>query len=199
VIDRDQLAGRSLEVAPLLLGALLRSSIGGAEVTVRITEVEAYEGADDPASHAFRGPTPRNQVMFGEPGRLYCYFVYGMHWCANVTCGPAGVASAILLRAGEVIGGWDTARQRGAKSARPPDLARGPARLARSLGLTGADTGADLLDSDASVRLLELGSPASWATGPRVGINVAGDRPWRFWLLDEPSVSTYRPGVQRKR
>lgn len=134
------------EVAPSLLGAVLHH--GG--VAVRITEVEAYDGERDPGSHAYRGRTARNAVMFGPAGHLYCYFTYGMHTCANVVCGPDGEAQAVLLRGGEVVRGHDRARQRrtSARTSRTPpdrDLARGPARLAQALGLTLQDYGTDLL------------------------------------------------------
>jgi len=134
-VDREALATTSLDVAPLLLDAVLVSTVDGAEVGVRLTEVEAYDGLDDPASHAYRGETPRNAVMFGPAGFLYCYFTYGMHWCANVVCGPDGVATAVLLRAGEVVRGVDVARSRRPAARSLRDLARGPARLAQSLGL----------------------------------------------------------------
>src|SRR5690349_24719137 len=111
-VDRGRLARPALLVAPLLLGAVVESERGGERVAVRLTEVEAYEGAADPASHAFRGRTARTAVMFGPAGHLYCYFTYGMHWCANVVCGADGVAAAVLLRAGEVIDGIDVARAR---------------------------------------------------------------------------------------
>lgn len=199
-VDREALAKTSVDVAPLLLGAVLVSTVDGAEVAVRLTEVEAYEGLDDPASHAFRGETPRTAVMFGPPGFLYCYFTYGMHWCANVVCGPDGVATAVLLRAGEVVRGVDVAMSRrpAARSAR--ELARGPARLAQSLGLDRATNGADLCDPGSPVRLESLGapSPARVRTGPRVGIAVATERPWRFWLDGEPSVSVFRPGGRKR-
>ena len=113
------------EVAPTLLGAVLRHG----EVAVRLTEVEAYEGANDPASHAFRGRTPRNAVMFGPPGHLYIYFSYGIHWNANVVCGPDGAASGVLLRAGEVIDGVEVARSRRGRSASTDTPTRGPVRI----------------------------------------------------------------------
>ena len=122
--------------------------VGGLEVSARLTEVEAYEGPDDPASHAFRGPTGRNEIMFGPPGFLYVYFVYGMHWCANIVCGPPGRPSAVLIRAGEVVAGIDAARQRRPAAKQDRELARGPARLAQALGLSGTDNGVDLLDPD---------------------------------------------------
>lgn len=186
-----------LEVAPDLLGCVLTSG----SVAVRITEVEAYQGLDDPASHAFRGPTPRTEVMFGPPGFLYVYFTYGMHWCANLVCGPDGTASAVLLRAGEVIGGADVARERRPACKADRDLARGPARLATVLGLTGVESGLDLCapGSPLTVRSGSTVDTALVRNGPRVGIRVATERPWRFWLDGEPTVSTFRPGALRKR
>src|SRR5215217_2588813 len=126
----DVLSGPVLEVAPRLLGAVLRHD----GVALRLTELEAYDGAHDPGSHAFRGQTPRNTVMFGPAGHLYTYFTYGMHHCANVVCGPEGTASAVLLRAGEVVDGLELARARRGSSP-DRDLARGPARLCKALGL----------------------------------------------------------------
>lgn len=198
---RRLLGARAVEVAPRLLGARLTSSVGGADVTVRLTEVEAYEGADDPASHAFRGTTARNAVMFGPPGFLYVYFVYGMHWCANVVCGPVGLANAVLIRAGEVVEGEHVAAGRRPAARRSADLARGPARLAQALGLTRDDNGTDLLAPDSTVRLdlPRVPAPAPvWAVGPRVGVAVAAEAPLRFWLPGEPSVSAYRRAVRKR-
>jgi DNA-3-methyladenine glycosylase len=207
-IDRELLSGPALQVAPTLLGATLLSTIGGAEVLVRITEVEAYEGEIDAASHAFRGPTKRNAVMFGEAGRLYCYFVYGMHWCANVTCGRPGTAAAVLLRAAEILDGEPVAQARTRTRLSPAKLASGPARLARVLGLTGELTGLDLLDPGSPVQLTGLRAtgpqhaaaepPVGYRTGPRVGVAAAAEHPWRFWLPDEASVSAYRPGGRKR-
>jgi DNA-3-methyladenine glycosylase len=196
--DRGQLAGSALDVAPLLLGATLVSDIDGGRVVARITEVEAYEGSLDPASHAYRGPTKRNAVMFGEAGHLYCYFVYGMHWCANVTCQQPGTAAAVLLRAGDIVDGEPIAAGRTATRMSADKLASGPARLARSLGLTGAHTGLDLLSVNSPVRITALDPPAEYRTGPRVGIAVAADHPWRFWMPDAASVSAYRPGGRKR-
>jgi DNA-3-methyladenine glycosylase len=196
---RDVLSARSTEVAPRLLGARLTSAVGGVDVTVRLTEVEAYEGFDDAASHAFRGSTERNAVMFGPPGFLYVYFVYGMHWCANVVCGPPGVPSAVLIRAGEIVAGADVAADRRPAARRSAELARGPARLAQALGLTRAENGTDLLAPDAIVRLELSRTPApAWASGPRVGVAAAAQVPLRFWLPAEPSVSAYRPAVRKR-
>jgi DNA-3-methyladenine glycosylase len=186
------LAGPVLDVAPRLLNAVLRHG----EVAVRLTEVEAYDGANDPGSHAYRGRTPRNAVMFGPPGHLYCYFSYGMHVCSNVVCGPEGTASAVLLRAGEVVDGLDVARERRA-GAKDRDLARGPALLCRTLGIRLDHGGTDL---SAGPVTLALGEPASdVTTGPRVGLRGAPDRPWRFWITGDPTVSTYRPAARLRR
>jgi len=182
---RDRLSGPVLEVAPRLLNAVVRHG----EVALRLTEVEAYAGPDDPGSHAFRGMTRRNEVMFGPAGRLYCYFTYGMHVCANVTVGPEDSASAVLLRAGEVVAGHEVARERRA-GATDRDLARGPARLCRALGIALTDNGTDLAEGPIT---LELGEPpAEVSTGPRVGLRAAADRPWRFWIPGDPTVSVYR-------
>lgn len=197
------LSAPSLEVAPLLLGALLH----GRGVTIRLTEVEAYLGELDPGSHAFRGRTRRNAVMYGPPGHLYTYFTYGMHVCANVVCSPEGTASAVLLRAGEVVDGLDTARERRTTSKRDADLASGPARLCVALGIRLADDGADLATGD--LRLEAPPHPGSagserpvWSTGPRTGVSGDGGTdayPWRFWIPGDPTVSPYKvsPRVSR--
>src|SRR5450631_4009292 len=202
-----------LEVAPELLGC----TVSHAGVTIRLTEVEAYDGANDPGSHAFRGQTPRTRVMFGEPGGLYVYFTYGMHWCATLVCGPAGAASAVLMRAGEVVGGMETARARRA-GVTDRDLARGPARLATTLALTRDQNGLDTTARDSPLVLRaarstssdrsptgispELSQGASVLNGPRVGVRGPGGDasayPWRFWLQGEATVSAYRPGKARK-
>ena len=198
-VARAALAKPSVEVARILLGAVLVSTVGGAEVAVRLTEVEAYEGADDPASHAFRGETPRNRVMFGPAGHLYCYFTYGMHWCANVVCGPVGRASAVLLRGGEVVRGVDAARSRRPAARAARDLARRAPPLATRLADGRATNGADQCDPRSPVRLESLGSPgAQVKVGPRVGIAVATTRPWRFWLDGDASVSAFRPGGRKR-
>lgn len=191
----ELLAGEPVtEVAPLLLGAVLRHGA----VALRLTEVEAYAGADDPGSHAHRSRTPRNEVMFGPAGRLYTYFTYGMHVCANVVCGAEGRPSAVLLRAGEVVEGLEVARER-----RPGvgdrDLARGPARLCRALGIGLELGGTDLVSGPVTLTLPSEGDPrGAVSTGPRVGLRAAPDRPWRYWLTGEPTVSVYRPAAPLK-
>ncbi len=181
------LSGPVEEVAPRLLGAILRHG----EVAVRLVEVEAYDGATDPASHAHRGRTGRNAVMFGPPGHLYVYFTYGMHWAANVVCGPEGTASGVLLRAGEVVDGVVHARSRRGRAA-DRDLARGPGRLTQALGLHAEHKGTGLFDGGPVQLRLPVEPVAGVAAGPRVGVSLAADRPWRFWVADSPFVSAYR-------
>ncbi|WP_410784658.1 DNA-3-methyladenine glycosylase [Kribbella sp. C-35] len=196
---RSLLAGPVLEVAPRLLGMVLRSTTSEGTVAVRLTEVEAYDGPNDPGSHAYRGQTPRNAVMFGPAGFLYVYFTYGMHFCMNVVAGPEGTPSAVLLRAGEVLEGIELARLRRNQPA-DRDLARGPARLCVALGIGREGNGADLLAKNSPVELLNgPGFDGEPATGPRVGLREAADRPWRFWIPDDPTVSPYRPHVPKKR
>jgi DNA-3-methyladenine glycosylase len=177
-----------LEAAPLLLGAVLRHD----GVAVRITEVEAYGGAEDPGSHAAGGLTPRSRVMFGPAGHLYVFLSYGTNFCANVVTGPEGSASAVLLRAGEVIEGLEIAqRRRGTKVEK--ELTRGPGKLCSALNIRLKENRADLLSGP--VRL-ELGEPIDAAlisSGPRVGLTNAADLPWRFWITGDPTVSVYRP------
>ncbi|MEO6200033.1 MAG: DNA-3-methyladenine glycosylase [Cryobacterium sp.] len=193
--DRALLERPATQVAPLLLGAVLTH----AGVSLRITEVEAYLGGGvDPGSHAFRGQTRRNTSMFGPPGRLYAYFTYGMHVCANVVCSPDGEASAVLLRGGEIVTGIAEARLRRTSAASDRDLARGPARLTVALGIGLSDDGIDL-----SLPPFELSlpaEPAEYLTGPRTGVRGDGGGagfPWRYWMPDEASVSPYRPAAPR--
>ncbi|MHA3702485.1 DNA-3-methyladenine glycosylase [Jatrophihabitans sp. YIM 134969] len=186
----------SVAAAPRLLGATLVSDVGG-RVAVRVTEVEAYR-EDDPASHSARGRTPRTAVMFGPAGVLYVYFVYGMHWAANVSCGADGVGEAVLIRAGEVVEGVDLARTRRLSARRDADLARGPARLAAALGLDRAVLGVDLLDPASPVRLEPAPRRVVADVGPRVGVNHAADVPWRWWVPGDPTVSPFRAGTRRR-
>jgi DNA-3-methyladenine glycosylase len=200
-VERERLARASYVLAPRLLGAVVASDVGGRTVAVRLSEVEAYHGGDDPASHAYRGRTPRNAVMFGPAGFLYTYFTYGMHWCANIVCGVEEQPTAVLLRAGEIVEGLDAARERRHNPRHDRDLARGPARLASALGITGAQNGDDICSPDAPVRLVSMPHrrARSVVAGPRVGITAAVDRPWRFWLDEDPTVSAFRPGVRKPR
>lgn len=182
-----------------MLGAFL---IAG-DVRLRITEVEAYLGSEDPGSHAVRGETPRNSAMFGEPGRLYTYFTYGMHTCANIVCSPLGEASAVLVRAGEIVDGVTIARGRRVTSRVDADLARGPARLCVALGITLADNGDDLAEGRIRLELRPAASAVpTIATGPRTGVSGEGGQaryPWRFWIDGDPTVSPYRAHTPKKR
>jgi DNA-3-methyladenine glycosylase len=194
-------------VAPALLGLVLEHETADGLVAVMLTEVEAYAGSIDPASHSFRGMTGRNAVMFGPPGHAYVYFTYGMHFCANVVCSPPGVATGILLRAGRVLLGEELARRRrGFDSARAPrDLARGPARLCQAMAINRSQDGEDLLDPSGRLRLREAAShelpaqPPQIEAGPRVGVSQAADIPWRFWLAQDPTVSPYRRAAPRRK
>jgi DNA-3-methyladenine glycosylase len=193
-------------VAPDLLGLVLEHETADGLVAVMLSEVEAYAGALDPASHSFRGKTGRNAVMFGPAGHAYVYFTYGMHFCANVVCSPPGVATGILLRAGRVVVGEELARRRrGFDSVRSPrDLARGPARLCQAMAVNRSQDGQDLLDPSSKLRLRaavgdERAAPGAIEAGPRVGVSQAADIPWRFWLAGDPTVSPYRRAVPRRR
>jgi len=182
-------------VAPALVGARIRSTIGAGPVTVLITEVEAYAGeGGDAASHAHRGRTARNSVMFGRAGLLYIYRSHGLHLCLNFVTGIEGEASAVLLRAGEVVEGVEVARTRRPAARADRDLARGPGRLGAALGVTAADNGLDLLDRGSRVQLLarDAGLVPRLVTGPRVGISREVDRPWR-WCWEGHAVSGPRP------
>jgi DNA-3-methyladenine glycosylase len=196
LLRREELAGDVLPAARRLLGCTVESDTPDGTVAVRLVEVEAYRGADDPASHSYRGPTPRNRVMFGPAGHLYVYFVYGMHFCANISCLDEGEAGAVLLRAGEVVSDLEVARRRRPAARRDAELARGPARLAMLLGLDRSRNGVDLTDPASPVRLA-AGPPVPGSrvrTGPRVGVAAAHDLPWRLWVDGSPAVSPYRPG-----
>lgn len=190
-----------LTVARELLGAVVVHSVAGsADVAVRLTEVEAYAGGRDPASHAFRGRTQRTAVMFGPAGHAYVYFTYGMHFCMNLVTGPDGQASAVLLRAGEVVAGLEAARAR-RPGVRDRDLARGPARLTLALGVAREQNGLDVTGRRSPLRVLpgDAVDDAAVRWGPRVGVAAAADLPWRAWIDGEPTVSAYRPHAPRKR
>jgi DNA-3-methyladenine glycosylase len=191
-MQRSDLARGPVAVAPWLLNkVLVRGGRAG-----RIVEVEAYHGADDPASHAYRGLTPRTAVMFGPPGRLYVYFTYGMHWCANVVCGPEGEAAAVLIRALAPTAGLAAMRAARPAARRERDLCNGPAKLCQALGITGSDNGVDLLATDVGsgagmVHLVDDGTPPPRrpGRGTRIGIKEATERRWRFWVADSAEVS----------
>ncbi|WP_055491531.1 DNA-3-methyladenine glycosylase [Streptomyces sp. TP-A0356] len=192
-----------LEVAPDLLGRLLVRTTPDGPIELRLTEVEAYEGPDDPGSHAYRGRTARNDVMFGPPGHVYVYFTYGMWHCMNLVCGPEGRASAVLLRAGEITEGAELARTRRLSARNDKELAKGPARLATALDVDRALDGTDACAlGETPLRVLTGAAVPSdqVRSGPRTG--VAGDggvHPWRFWIAHDPTVSPYRAHTPRRR
>jgi DNA-3-methyladenine glycosylase len=185
-VERHALEADSVVVAPWLLNKLLVKDgrVG------RIVEVEAYRGAEDPASHAYRGETKRNAVMFGPAGHLYVYFTYGMHWCANVVCATEGVAQAVLIRALAPVSGLEAMRASRPAARRDRDLCSGPAKLCQALGIVGADDGSDLLGRS-TILLCDDGVPPPGrpARGARVGITSATEVLWRWWVSDDPNVS----------
>ncbi len=184
VID---LTAGPLEVARRLLGCRLRQG----DVVLRLTEVEAYDGVDDLAAHAVRGPRPHTRDLFADPGTLYCYRSHGLHICGNLVCGRPGHGSAVLLRAGEVVEGLEVVRRRRPGVA-DAALARGPGNLGRAMGWTLADSGGRLGENGLELLVAAALPPEAVASGPRVGVSVAHLRPWRFWVAGDPTVSSYR-------
>ncbi len=182
---------------------LLGWQVSANGVTIRLTEVEAYSGlGEDPASHAHRGRTPRNAVMFGPAGVLYVYRIYGLHDCANIVCGDDGEAAAVLLRAGAVVEGAAIARSRRPAARTDDGLARGPANLVRALGVDGGANGTSVVDGSGPVVLSPPAAPVPpgrIAVGPRVGVAAAHDVPWRFWIAGDPTISVYRRQQPRVR
>jgi len=187
LLRRKDLVGDPVAVAPTLLNKVMVSG----DRSGRIVEVEAYRGESDAASHAYRGLTPRTAVMFGPPGFMYVYFTYGMHWCANVVCQPEGVAGAVLIRALSPVGGIESMHLVRPAARKDRDLCNGPAKLCQALGIDGALNGTDLLKPTSPVRLMDDGTPppTSPSFGPRIGISVAVDEPWRFWVAGDVNVS----------
>ncbi len=199
-MSAHSLSADPVTAARMLLGATLTT--GG--VTARIVEVEAYGGPPDgpwpdPASHSHRGPTARNAVMFGPAGRLYTYRSHGLHICANVSCGPDGTAAAVLLRAAVIVDGLGAARARRGPVAAEPALARGPGNLCSALAITMEHNGVDVFDSRSPVQLRLTEPAVDPVCGPRVGVSVAADRPWRYWLAAHPEVSAYRRSPRASR
>jgi DNA-3-methyladenine glycosylase len=197
VLDRSFYEDDSRKVARRLLNKLL---IGRGRVA-RIVEVEAYLGERDPASHAYRGLTKRNATMFGPGGLLYVYFTYGMHFCANVVCGPEGIGRAVLLRAVAPVSGTELMRAARTPGVADRDLGNGPGKLCQAMGIDLGDDGADLVSGDRDLVLAEDGTPPPRRPGVsgRVGLAVAADRPWRWWVEGDPNVSRAprRPAVRR--
>ncbi|MFD1659684.1 DNA-3-methyladenine glycosylase [Streptomyces caeni] len=202
-LPRDFFDRPVLEVAPDLLGRVLIRTTPDGPIELRLTEVEAYDGPNDPGSHAYRGRTNRNGVMFGPPGHVYVYFTYGMWHCANLVCGPEGRASAVLLRAGEITEGAALARRRRLSARNDKELAKGPARLATALGVDRALDGTDACAAgETPLRILTGASVPTHQvrSGPRTGVSGDGGvHPWRFWVANDPTVSPYRAHTPRRR
>jgi DNA-3-methyladenine glycosylase len=186
-LPRAFFARDPVDLAPDLLNKVLIGPNGSG----RIVEVEAYDGANDPASHAYRGLTPRTEVMFGPPGHLYVYFSYGVHWCANVVCRTDGVAGAVLLRALAPLDGLDAMYRARTAAKRDRDLCSGPGKLCQALGIDRTHDGADLVGNDRGVTVVDDGvaPPDDPVQAERVGISAAGDRPWRWYVPGDPNVS----------
>jgi len=183
--DRAWFDRPAAEVAPDLLGAILLYDAPDGRVAGRIVEVEAYQGPEDRAAHSWHGRTPRNAVMFGPPGHLYVYLVYGIHCCANIVCGPGGKPEAVLLRAAAITVGADLARRR--RGEVPVErLASGPGNLAAAFGIDRSLNGSDLLAGP--IRLARGPRPARIVRTPRVGVDYAGpwaSRPLRYLIADD--------------
>jgi DNA-3-methyladenine glycosylase len=195
-LSRAFFARSALDVAPELLGkVLVHDGPDGSRVSARLVEVEAYLGADDPGSHAYRGPTPRNEVMFGRAGYLYVYLSYGIHFCMNVVCGEPGTATAVLLRAAAPVDGIEVMRARRPAARRDRDLCSGPGRLTQAFGLDRAANGTDLIGG--ALRIVDDGTPPPAAPGVSVRIGLGAgkgdDRPWRWYVAGDPNVSPARP------
>ncbi|MFJ3668783.1 DNA-3-methyladenine glycosylase [Streptomyces sp. NPDC090106] len=202
-LPREFFARPVLEVAPDLLGRVLLRTTPDGPIALRITEVEAYDGQNDPGSHAYRGRTARNGVMFGPPGHVYVYFTYGMWHCMNLVTGPVGTPSGALLRAGEIVEGAELARKRRLSARNDKELAKGPARLATALDVDRALDGTDACTpDDTPLRMLTGTAVPSGqvSSGPRTGVSGDGAvHPWRFWITDDPTVSPYRAHTPRRR
>ncbi|MGW3820291.1 DNA-3-methyladenine glycosylase [Streptomyces sp. NPDC005046] len=202
-LTRDFFDRPVLDVAPDLLGRVLVRATPDGPIKLRLTEVEAYDGPDDPGSHAYRGRTARNGVMFGPPGHVYVYFTYGMWHCMNLVCGPEGRPSGVFLRAGEVTEGADLARKRRLSARNDKELAKGPARLATALGVDRSLDGVDACGPQGSPLTLLRGTPVpsdQVRNGPRTGVSGDGGvHPWRFWVANDLTVSPYRAHAPRRR
>ena len=204
LLPREFFGGPALDVAPALLGCVLAADSAAGLVAVRVTEVEAYTGQTDPASHAYRRKSGRNQVMFGPPGHAYVYQIYGLHFCINLVCRPAGTAEAVLLRAGQVVAGTGVARSRRPAARSEAQLARGPALLCQVLAIDRRFDGTDVCAPGSPVRIRgprpgDAPVPGMIRAGPRVGVTQAADYPWRFWIDGDRTVSAYRRATPRKR
>ena len=191
LVRRDDRAGPAIGADEAEEAATGAGNDGGGLRVGRIVEVEAYCGAADPGSHAYRGMTPRNRTMFGSAGGLYVYFSYGMHWCANVVCGDDGDGVAVLLRALAPVAGVDAMRAARPRARRDRDLCSGPAKLCQAFGLDGSYDGADLVRGDRGVWLADDGTPppARPHQTTRIGLTAGAEHPWRWCVPGDPNVS----------
>ena len=176
------------KVAPQLLNKILAAADGRSG---RIVEVEAYLGPIDPAAHTYRGKTPRNATMFGPAGHMYVYFTYGMHWCCNCVCGPVGSGSGVLIRALEPLHGLAQMRAARPRIVADRDLCRGPARLTQAMDISGSQNGIDLVSALAGFAIVDDGMapPKNLVGGPRIGIRLGKDFPWRWSVPGSRYVS----------
>lgn len=176
-----------LELAPLILGSYLVHRTGSSEVLkIKIVEVEAYGGAEDAASHAHAGPTPRAKVMYEEGGIAYVYLSYGVHYCFNIVCRPKGSAGAVLVRAGEPVHGVEVMKKlRGRENI--TDIASGPGKFCQAMKIDLRFNGINLFGP--KLFLEPRRSNPKIASGKRIGISKAKDYPWRFWIKDHTCVS----------
>ena len=186
VLQRPFFERPATTVAPRLLNKILASADGRAG---RIVEVEAYVGSVDPAAHTFRGKTARNAIMFGPAGHMYVYFTYGMHWCCNCVCRPAG--EGVLIRALEPLHGLEQMRVARPSASKDRDLCRGPARLTQAMGITGVQNGIDLIGARDGYAIVDDGTapPKGLPGGPRIGIRLAKELPWRWSVPNNRYVS----------
>lgn len=190
IVERDFYRRPACDVARDLLNKLLWAD-GRAG---RIVEVEAYAGQDDPGSHAYRGKTRRNATMFGPPGHLYVYLIYGVHWCSNAVCGDDGFGTAVLIRALAPTHGVEAMKASRPQARRERDLCSGPAKLCQSLGIDGGDDGSDLVTGDRRILVYDDGTPPPERLGEsrRVGLSRGVELPWRYYVPGDPNLS--RPG-----
>ncbi len=198
-LDRSFFGRDSRVVAPELLNKVLvcRRPVEngrGATRAGRIVEVEAYAGGEDPGSHGYRGQTERTVTMFGPPGYLYVYFIYGMHWCANAVCGDDGSCSAVLIRALAPTDGLQAMRGARPAARRDRDLCSGPAKLCQALSITGDDDGSDIITGDRGLQITDDGTPPPPEPGQsrRIGLSAGIEHPWRWFVAGDPNLS--RPG-----
>ena len=187
------LSGDPDSVAKRLLGCYINRSLGNKKIVCKIVETEAYDQLD-PASHSYRGMTPRNSIMFGEAGYLYVYFSYGIHYCMNVVTGVEGHASAVLIRAVEPISGLDAIRANRPNISKERMLTNGPGKVCQALAVDLDFNGHDLTRQPLTLTLRSRLASSQIVIGPRIGITKAADVPWRFFVKDNPYVSVQRRG-----